>query len=344
MMKAAVIETPGVLNVREVPEPVVGEYDALCEILYGAVCTGTDRHIMDGVFPYPVNYPTILGHESIGRVIELGSKVRNYRVGDLVTRVGAIAPKGSGLSVNWGGFAERGVARDHRAMKEDGIDRGEWAAFRVNQVLPGDFDPAASTMIITWRETLSYITRMGVKPGARVLVFGSGGTGLSFVNHAANLMAGAVVLIGGRRRLELGRTLGATGCFAYDDPDLPGAIRKSDERGYDVIVDAVGKTGQVDRVLSLLAPGGMVGIYGIDDYPNVAVSPFLAKGTFTVFKGGYDEEESHAAVVRHVQEGRLIAEHYYDPARPFTLEMIAEAFRALRNREMVKALIKIKTG
>ena len=47
-MKAAVIEADNVLTVKEVPEPAIGEYDVLIDILYGATCTGTPR-IRSGV-------------------------------------------------------------------------------------------------------------------------------------------------------------------------------------------------------------------------------------------------------------------------------------------------------
>ena len=111
-MKAAIIEKPGVLTVKEIPMPQVGEYDALCDLLYGATCTGTNQHLIAGRFPWPVRYPTILGHESVGRVVEVSAKVRYFKVGDLITRVGApAAPDGKGLAFevsehlpqNWAG-------------------------------------------------------------------------------------------------------------------------------------------------------------------------------------------------------------------------------------------------
>ena len=67
-MKAAVVEKPGELVIREVSFPEVGEYDALCETLFGATCTGTDLHLIDGTLPWRQGYPLILGHESVGRV------------------------------------------------------------------------------------------------------------------------------------------------------------------------------------------------------------------------------------------------------------------------------------
>ena len=117
-MKAAMVERPGFLAVREIPEPEMGEYDALCRLLYGATCTGTDNHLIAGRFPWPVTYPTVLGHESIGRVLAVGPKVRSFRTGDLITRAGTLPPPGADFHVNWGGFAEYGIARDHWVMQD----------------------------------------------------------------------------------------------------------------------------------------------------------------------------------------------------------------------------------
>jgi len=340
-MKAAVVEKPGVLTVREVPEPVMGEYDALCDILYCATCSATDWHIITGTFPFGMQYPAILGHESIGRVVQVGAKVRNFRPGDLVTRAAATGHPEAGLHLGWGGFAQRGIVRDYLAMDEDGVKSEGWPFLRMNQVLPPDFDPADATMIINWRETFSYLTRMGVRFGSRVLILGSGGVGLSFVNHASNLLAREIVAVGSPQRLDLARRLGATAAYDYHIENLAERISVEHSEGFDFIIDAVGKVGQVDRVLPLLKVGGSVGIYGVDDYFRLTLAPHLARGTFTFFNGGYAEEESSEAVIRLVREGRLVAKHnYYDPARIFALEDISAAFAAVRNREMVKAVVK----
>ncbi|MCL6430578.1 MAG: zinc-binding dehydrogenase [Anaerolineae bacterium] len=341
-MKAAVIERPGVLLVREVPDPEPGEYEALCEMLYGATCSGTDHHLLSGRFPWPVSYPTILGHESIGRVIVVGRRVRSFRVGQLLTRVGA--PPIEGLNVNWGGFAELGIARDHEAMREDGLPAEAWHAYRVNQVLPEGCDPRAATMVITWRETYSYITRMGVGAGASVLVLGSGGNGLAFVRHAVNLGAGEVVQVGNPAREGLGRAAGAAHYLDYRAPDLCGPLAELASGGFDFIIDAVGRRGEVDRVLPSLRPGGTVGIYGIDDYADCAIHPHHSRRSFTVYNGGYDEAEAHGRVVTLWQQGRLDARLWLDLDHPFALDRIAEAMAAVRERRLVKALVRLSSS
>jgi len=334
-MKAAIVEKPGVLVVKEIPLPRVGEYDALCDLLYGATCSGTDQHLIAGRFPWPVSYPTILGHESIGRVVRVGARVRNLRIGDLVSRVGTVASPDGALSVNWGGFAEYGIARDHWAMREDGLEPEVWRRFRIQQVLPPGMDPAAATMIITWRETLSYVTRMGIRPGASVLVIGSGGNGLSFVAHAANLGARRIVVVGNARRQDVALAVGATGYVDYKTE----SARHLD--GFHFIIDAVGKVGALDNVLGLLKPEGTVGIYGIDDYGKCQIHPHRARGTLTCYSGGYDEKETHDRVISMIQEGRLRAELWLDLAHPFLLEEIDKAIDAVRDRRMIKALVRL---
>ncbi|MGB2820620.1 MAG: alcohol dehydrogenase catalytic domain-containing protein, partial [Phycisphaerae bacterium] len=208
-MKAAVVEGPNRLVVRDVPEPRMGEYDALCEILYGAMCSGTDTHIVECNFPWLSPRPTVLGHESIARVVEVGGKVRSLKPGDLLTRVGT-TPVGR-YSVTWGGFAEYGIATDYRACRADGLPAEQWHAARVQRVLPPGTDPAAATMVITWRETCSYANRIGIPDAGRVLVIGSGGNGLAYAAHAAVAGCEQVAMIGSAGREDNARRAGATG-------------------------------------------------------------------------------------------------------------------------------------
>ncbi len=339
-MKAAIVRRPGELTVEDIPAPQPGDYEALCRIEYGATCTGTDQHLIAGRFPWPVTYPTILGHESIGRVVQIGKRVRNYTVGDLVTRVGTPSPLTGEFQVNWGGYAEFGIVRDHWAMREDGLPASEWSGYRINQVLPSDFDPAAATMIITWRETLSYLNRMGVGQGARVLISGSGGNGLAFAAHAANRGAAQVTVIGSPARETAARAVGASDYYDYGGVGLIERIDQALPGGYDFIIDAVGKSGQLDAILPLLKAGGTVGIYGIDDWGKCALNPTRARGTFTFYNGGYDEEETHAQIVDDVQRGKLNAAHWLDLEHPYALSDINQAFDALRARKMIKAVIR----
>jgi len=343
-MKAALVEKPGVLTVKDIPEPEMGDYDALCRVLFGATCVGTDQHIIHGRIFEGLQYPVVLGHESIGQVIKIGPKVRHYKEGDLVTRVGTLPSPNGQFDIAWGGFAEFGIARDHWAMRRDGLPRQAWNNFRVNQLVSTGVDAASATMIITWRETLSYITRMGVQGGAKILVIGSGANGLAFTAHAGNLGANHIVQVGNFQRKALALGLGANAYFDYKADDLATLIEQANPEGFDFIIDVVGRQKVIDMFLPMLKPGGMIGVYGVDECDRMSFSYRKAKGSFVCYKGHYDEEESHGQVVSFMRNGLLKAEHWLDMEHPFPLQDINKAFKAVVERRLVKALVMISSN
>ncbi|MCU0520678.1 MAG: zinc-binding dehydrogenase [Anaerolineae bacterium] len=340
-MQAAVILRPGDLVVMDIPEPQVGDYDVLCELLYGATCTGTDQHLVAGRFPWPVSYPTVLGHESVGRVVAIGPKVRHFRAGDLVTRVGCPPSPDGSLAVNWGGFAELGIARDHWAMRADGLPAAAWRPHRINQIIPPEIDPRAATMIITWRETLSYVTRMGIASGATVLIIGSGGNGLAFAAHAAHAGAAQIVMLGSPRRQAAALAAGVTCYLGYAADDVATRLRDLSPDGFDFIIDAVGQAGSADRALPHLRPRGILGIYGIDDLAACRIAPHRARSSFTYYAGGYDEEETHQQVIDRMRDGRLDAWIWLDAEHTYPLDHILGAFDAVHSRRCIKALVQL---
>jgi L-iditol 2-dehydrogenase len=340
-MKAAVVHGPGQLRVEDMPEPHAGEYDALCELLFGATCTGTDSHIIDGSFPWTSPLPTVLGHESVGRVLSVGAKVRHYRPGDLVTRVGT--PPAGGVSVTWGGFAEFGLARDHWAMCADGLPAEQWQGVRWNQVVPAGVAATTAPMFTTWRETLSYLTRLGFTAGASLLILGSGGNGLAYARHASLLGAGLVAMAGAAYAEAPARQQAGVGVYLdYRRPDLAEALNAAHPEGFDFIIDAVGRIGNGDRVLPCLKPGGRYGTYGVDDVGKITLSPARARGEFTDMPCSYDEAETHQRVSEWAMQGRLDPALWYDPDQAWPLAQIGDAFAAVRARRSPKALVRLR--
>jgi threonine dehydrogenase-like Zn-dependent dehydrogenase len=340
-MKAAIVETAGSLVVRHIPEPAVGEYDALCELLFGATCTGTDQHIIDNRLPWEIHYPTVLGHESIGRVVEVGSKVRHFSVGDIVTRVGTPPPSDRSVTVTWGGFTQFGIARDHWQARRDGLPASFWDGHRVNQIVPAGIELAAATMIITLRETLSYVTRLGFAAGRSALVIGSGGNGLAFVAHARHMGLKPIACVGSETRRGAAQTAGAALWCDYRDDNAVDRLRESHPAGFDFMIDSVGREGSLARLLPLLAVNGTVAVYGLDEPAKVMISPF-ARGTYHVYNGGYDEEESHQRVIDLMRRGELDARLWLDLEKIYPLDDIAGAFTALKERKLIKAVVSLR--
>ncbi|GJM73251.1 hypothetical protein HMSSN036_54670 [Paenibacillus macerans] len=80
MMKAAVLDAPFKLEVREVPVPKPGPDEALIKVHCIGIC-GSDVHYYEHgrIGRYEVKQPLILGHELAGVVVETGERVTNVR-------------------------------------------------------------------------------------------------------------------------------------------------------------------------------------------------------------------------------------------------------------------------
>jgi L-iditol 2-dehydrogenase len=292
-----------------------------------------------GRFPFPIAYPAVLGHESIGQVIETGTQVRYLQPGDLVTRVGT--PPVGGVHAAWGGFAEIGIATDHRAMREDGLPEQAWQPYRIHQVIPEGVDARGAPMIITWRETLSYLRRAGARRGTRLLVIGSGANGIAFAAHAKNLGATEVALIGSAQRKQIARRVGVTAYYDYNSEGLDAVLTAAHPSGFELVIDAVGRRGTLNLGLGHLQPGGTVGVYGLDEWGKLTINPAQATGTFTYYHGGYDEAEVHDDVVSMMQAGLLDPWLWLPSGEPLPLAELPQAFSGPTDPLILKALVQL---
>ncbi len=74
------------LWLEDVPEPEIGINDVLIRVLKTGIC-GTDVHIYnwDAWAQSTINIPTVLGHEIVGQIVEVGSNVNDFFAGDVVS-------------------------------------------------------------------------------------------------------------------------------------------------------------------------------------------------------------------------------------------------------------------
>src|SRR5580698_6668879 len=91
-MKALVKEqaAPGIW-LKDIPEPKVGPNDVLIEIAKTAIC-GTDLHIYkwDAWAQKTIPVPLVIGHEFVGVIVEVGSNVKDFHVGETVSGEGHV--------------------------------------------------------------------------------------------------------------------------------------------------------------------------------------------------------------------------------------------------------------
>jgi L-iditol 2-dehydrogenase len=333
-MKAVVVESPGKIKVKEVLDPILGEYDVLCKTLASSVCGGTDNHIIDNHLYFKVKYPLILGHEGVGKVLKSGPKTKYLKVGDVISRIMNKLPEDSDLNLQYGAFAELSIATDWQAMRDDGLPKDEWKKYTVQRVLPADFDPIESTMIITWRETFSFLSRMNLRQGESALIIGSGANALAFANHLDNLGLNMAV-IGSSKRQEDFLKFGIEQYISYKEKN------KKIKRKIDIVIDTIGQGKNLDEVIENLLPNGKIGLYGLDAYEDYCIKATKAPYDFSFFNGKYyDEGSAHEAVIEMIKTGKLNSWNYLSKEHIYNLADIELALEAGRNGKVLKSVIK----
>ena len=259
-MKGIFVVEKNQLGFLDIPEPVPGPFDALVEVLCCGVCNSTDRKILEGEFQRGT-YPILLGHESVGRVVAVGEKVKHFQVGQLVLRSWLrdehIAIPG-GRS-RWGGFAEKAIVTDLWA--QEGVAYREIA--HKQQVVPAAVDPVEAVAMITLKETISCLRSTAVGPGQSLAIVGTGPVAQALTMFASLYGISPIVVFGRNpewRRMFL--NLGADDYASEGEPS-PSVVEILSGGGFDRAIEAVGSRAALSRCLLVTKPEGRINVYGV---------------------------------------------------------------------------------
>jgi threonine dehydrogenase-like Zn-dependent dehydrogenase len=255
-MKAVVWHGIGDIRVDDVPEPKIEQpTDAIVRITASAIC-GTDLHFIRGTMPDMVP-GTILGHEAVGVIEEIGPDVRNLRVGDRVVIPSTIAC-GFCSYCRAGYYAQCDTANPNGPQagtaffggpKDSGPFHGLQAQFaripfaNVGPVkLPDEVSDDQAILLSDIFPTGYFGADIaGIGHGDTVAVFGCGPVGQFAIASAFLMGAGRVLAIDAEQsRLEMARTQGAEVInFNQEDP-VETIQRLTGGIGVDRAIDAVG--------------------------------------------------------------------------------------------------------
>ncbi len=339
-MKALVLESPNNLVLKNIPDPIIGDYDVLCKTLASSICSGTDKHIIENKPYFKVKFPAVLGHEGIGQVTECGSKVKNFQKGELVSRVINKLPANSGYSLMWGALAEKSIATDWLAMKNDGFQEQVWKKFTINRSLPKNYDPVESTMIITWRETLAFLKNINPAKNAKILIIGSGANALSFSNHLVNDELYPYV-IGNPTRKKYFSSIGIDNYISYRDNSSLSSFINSNKRNINIIIDSIGNSIATNKFLTCLSEDGKLGIYGLDDIIHYQIDKSLLPEKYSQFNAeDYDEGSTHDEIISLINNKKLNAWNYLSKNHIYSINNFKKAFQENANKNCLKCVFK----
>ena len=264
-MRTVVIESPGTVRVEERPDPVLpGPDGAVVAVEATAIC-GSDLHFYDGDLPL---FPVAVGHEAVGRVVEVGPDVRRFAVGDRVL-VSSVAGCGSCVGCATGDP----VTCVHGGGKVFGAGELGGAQSDLLAVPVADFqllgvpdeldDEAALLLTDNLATGWTAARRADFAPGATVVVLGLGAVGLCSVRAAYAAGAGRVLVadpVAGRRDRAV-----ASGGVAINGPTVEAVLAATDGRGADAVIDAVALDTTRDDAFGAVRAGGTVSVVGVHD-------------------------------------------------------------------------------
>lgn len=263
-MRGIVVRTDGRTElVEDVPRPQIRPYEALVRMKACGFCNGTDFHIIRGEMPVPVDrFPTLLGHEGVGDVVELGSKVRNYQIGDRILNPIVRIDPDCGYGSTWGAMCDYGLVEDRQAMIDDGLSEQQLNPRQLECVtIPSDFDVFDGGCLLTLNECFSAARNFDVA-GKDVLIYGAGPMGLATMKYMRHLGVRTLTVIDGiDERLKLARTLSeADEVINYTEVDKFEVLKG---RLFDRVIDIVGLTSLLVEGSHFLRPFGIIGSMGV---------------------------------------------------------------------------------
>ena len=257
-MKAVVFHGIGDIRLDDVKEPKIQHpADAIVRLTASAIC-GTDLHMVRGTFT-GMKQGTVLGHEGVGIVEEVGKGVRNLNRGDRVV-IGSTIACGYCSYCRSGYYSQCDNANPHGPAtaffggpEETGAFNGlqaEYARIPFANVgttkLPENVTDDQAILLSDIFPTGYFGADIAeIEPGDTVAVFGCGPVGQFAIASAMLMNAGRVFAVDHiPTRLEMARVQGAeTINFDEEDPtamlkELTGGI------GPDRVIDAVGVDAQ----------------------------------------------------------------------------------------------------
>ncbi len=277
-MRAAIYYGPQDVRVENRPEPVPAPDQVLLKVTRSGMC-GTDASEWKaGPIIFPLNKahpisglkgPMVLGHEFIGEILEVGKEVSDFSAGDRVA-------SGAGISCGECSRCSEGRTNLCREYVTHGLNldggMAEMVAVAASTLvpIPAELDDNRAGLAQPLAVGLHAARRSGAQDGDSVILIGAGaiGTfvlaGLKFLNSAR-----VIVLDFEGSRLDRASRLGADHVVPVGDTADESLRELLGSSGADVVIEASGAPGQLNRAAELIRRGGTILQVGLPSKPQM---------------------------------------------------------------------------
>lgn len=253
---------------REIPVPRIGPEDVLIEVKAASIC-GTDLHIFqwDEWASRRIRIPQVMGHETAGNVVEVGSEITTFKPGDYVSvethiTCGTCYPCRVGRAEVCSNTRIVGVDTDGSFARY--LKLPARCAWKNDRTLPPEIaalqEPLGNAVDTVLAEDVS---------GKTMVVLGAGPVGLLAMGVAK--ASGAATIFAtdvSEYRLNLARQMGATHAFnARRDKVVEAILDLTRGDGVDVVIEMSGNPEALSQGFKVLAPGGRLSLLGLSHGP-----------------------------------------------------------------------------
>jgi len=274
-MRAALIDKPLSIIFTDVPEPHILHPDEVkIRIKVTGIC-GSEVHAYHGTHPFRIP-PVVSGHEFTGEIVEIGSEVTAYQVGDRVT----IEPH------NGCGVCPTCLAGNYNVCKDKKVlGSGDWIGSFGEYIvapqhtvirLPDEISDEMGALIEPLAVSMHAVRAAGTTIGDTICIIGCGPIGLAAILCAKLAGAGRIIVSDTLdMNLRLATNMGATHCV---NPVKQSLREKIDEitkgNGVDITYLAFGNKQVYDDALHITRRGGKVSQIALMGFPfeiNIAM-------------------------------------------------------------------------
>jgi (R,R)-butanediol dehydrogenase/meso-butanediol dehydrogenase/diacetyl reductase len=336
-MLAGLFSGPGALGLREVPEPTLTSPDQVLVAVEVAGICGTDLHIVSTPQLHPAIPGIVLGHEFVGRVVEVGPAVVDLRPGQRVI---------AGPNI-WCGQCDA-CRRGRRKQCHNNLALGiscdggfaplVAAPARVLYPVPDGLSPELAVFaepLSCCANGMARLVAAGATiTSATVLIQGAGPIGQYFTRLFRHAGAGQIIVseVLAHRR-EMARQGGADRVLDPRASSVIEVARELGDGGVAIAVDTVGNL--LDESIAAIRPGGHLLVFGMDATCTCEVRPFdIVRNEKSIIGCFVDNDQIPVCLdtIPALGLDALVSHR-------LALTDIDQAFAALRDASAIKALI-----
>ncbi|BDG60158.1 zinc-dependent dehydrogenase [Caldinitratiruptor microaerophilus] len=344
-MRAALLTAPNQIVLTEVPTPAAGSGEIVLRVRAATIC-GTDLRILRGKKTRGVRFPSVIGHEFAGEVVEVGKGVQEFKAGDRVSVDPVIPCHHCAYCQN--GMENVCANRTAIGYEFDGAF-AEYVRIPATAVAGGHVYKIGDG--IAWEQAAlaeplgccingQEHARIGL--GDVVVILGAGPIGLMHLQLAR--AAGARQIIVSEplaHRREMAVKLGADRAVDPHEEDLQAVVKGiTGGLGADAVIVAIGIPALANQALALVRKGGRVNLFAgfsAGDMPPMDVNlihynEIVVTGTSALTRRHYEK------ALRLIEAGVVKVKELV--SHRFPLEQIHEAFQAAEGGLGIKVAIQ----